>query len=61
MFRDFDNADKEKTLFNEEAEALCKKQGEIFETKYIKLLEKNRREYLTYIGAVVGAIASVIF
>jgi hypothetical protein len=60
MFRDFDNADKEKTLFNREAEALCKKQGEIFETKYIKLLEKYRRENLTYVGAVLGGITGAI-
>jgi hypothetical protein len=60
MFRDLDDADKDKTLFNEEAKALCKKQGEIFETQYIKLLEKNRREYWTYVGAIVGGIAGVI-
>lgn len=60
MFRDFDNANQEKTLFNEEAQALCKKQSEIFETKYIKLLEKNRREYLTYIGVVVGGVAGLM-
>lgn len=60
MFRECDNFEKEKSSFHEQAEDLCNKQSELFETKYIKLLAENRHKSRTYYAAIVGAITGVI-
>ena len=59
-FREMETFNKLKVSFDSNANALCIKQAELIETQYRKLLLKHPREYWTFIGAMVGAVAGVV-